>query len=193
MAKLLLAVAASAGLSACGGSSGGSPTAPAVTPSAPATPPPAPPPPASAFDTAEYQRSSSLAVVQPIPAYEAGATGDNVTIGIVDSGIDLNNSEFTGRIAAASRDVFGNRTLQDPDGHGTLVAAIAAAPATTLPPMASHSTPTCSSRAPTTTSPAPTTAAPIWTTTSLTASTLRPRLAPASSTCRWAVRRPTPA
>jgi len=126
MAKLLLAVAASAGLSACGGSSGGSPTAPAVTPSAPATPPPAPPPPASAFDTAEYQRSSSLAVVQPIPAYEAGATGDNVTIGIVDSGIDLNNSEFTGRIAAASRDVFGNRTLQDPDGHGTLVAAIAA-------------------------------------------------------------------
>lgn len=123
--KLLLVCAASVSVSACGGSSGGAP-APAVAPAAPPVTPPTPPPPTSVFNTPEYQRTNGLDIVQPIPAYEAGATGEGVTIGIVDSGIDLNTSEFTGRVLASSRDVFSNRSLQDPDGHGTLVAAVAA-------------------------------------------------------------------
>lgn len=121
------------GLTACGGSSGGSSPPPAISPAAPQTPPPqSPPPPTSTFNTAEYQRSNGLVAVQPLPAYDAGATGENVLIGIVDSGIDINGNEFSGRIAAASRDVFGNRTLQDPDGHGTLVAAVAAGARNTI-------------------------------------------------------------
>jgi hypothetical protein len=50
-----------------------------------------------------------------------------VTLGIVDTGIDTANTEFAGRIAAASRDVVGTRSLTGQDDHGTQVALIAAA------------------------------------------------------------------
>jgi hypothetical protein len=50
-----------------------------------------------------------------------------VKIGIVDSGINPTLDEFSGRIDPASRDVASNRPLSDDDGHGTAVAATAAA------------------------------------------------------------------
>jgi hypothetical protein len=50
-----------------------------------------------------------------------------VTIGIVDTGINTANTEFAGRISAASRDVAGTRSLIGDDDHGTQVALIAAA------------------------------------------------------------------
>jgi hypothetical protein len=57
-----------------------------------------------------------------------GATGAGVTIGIVDSGIDTSNPEFSGRISAASTDVAGTRGLINSDSdHGTMVALVAAA------------------------------------------------------------------
>jgi hypothetical protein len=62
-----------------------------------------------------------------ITAWQQGATGQGVKIAVVDSGINPNLAEFTGRIDPASRDVAGNRGLGDDDGHGTAVAATAAA------------------------------------------------------------------
>jgi hypothetical protein len=62
-----------------------------------------------------------------ISAYNAGATGQGVKIGIVDSGINPNLAEFTGRIDPSSGDVAGNRGVSDQGGHGTAVAAVAAA------------------------------------------------------------------
>ncbi len=114
------------------------PTPPAPTPPAPApTPTPAPtplpaPPPGTNFNTAEYRQSNGVVSASAITAYNAGASGNGITIGIVDSGIDLNSPEFSGgqtgnRIHAASRDVVSGRTLQDENGHGTFVAAVAAA------------------------------------------------------------------
>ena len=44
-------------------------------------------------------------------AYQAGSTGKSIKIGIVDSGIDPQNTAFAGRIDPASTDVAGNRAL----------------------------------------------------------------------------------
>jgi hypothetical protein len=79
------------------------------------------------YDTAEYQRSSYAVAANAIAAYEAGASGKGVKIGIIDSGINPNLSEFAGRIDPASGDVAGNRGISDEGGHGTAVAAVAAA------------------------------------------------------------------
>lgn len=48
-------------------------------------------------------------------------------IGIIDTGINPNLSEFAGRIDPASGDVYGERGASDEDGHGTAVSAVAAA------------------------------------------------------------------
>jgi hypothetical protein len=66
-------------------------------------------------------------VSNAISAYNAGATGAGIKIGIVDSGINPNLSEFTGRIDPASGDVAGTRGVSDEGGHGTAVSAVAAA------------------------------------------------------------------
>ncbi|QIG82024.1 S8 family serine peptidase [Sphingosinithalassobacter tenebrarum] len=65
-------------------------------------------------------------------AYQDGATGSGIRIGIIDSGIDLQSEEFgdcsrgtgTGscRISSISADVGGNGTIDDEGGHGTAVA-----------------------------------------------------------------------
>ncbi len=84
--------------------------------------------PAVNYDTAEYRRSASATGTNAIAAWEAGATGKGVTIGIIDSGISDPLGEFAGRISSASRDVTGQgRSVADLAGHGTAVSAIAAA------------------------------------------------------------------
>lgn len=55
-------------------------------------------------------------------AYQAGATGAGVKVGIIDSGIDLQSAEFTGRIDPASADFAASRGIDDEGGHGTAVA-----------------------------------------------------------------------
>ena len=62
-----------------------------------------------------------------IAAYNAGATGKGIKIGIVDSGINPALSEFAGQIDPASGDVASNRGISDEGGHGTAVSAVAAA------------------------------------------------------------------
>jgi hypothetical protein len=79
------------------------------------------------FNTAEYQASNGAVSAQAISAYNAGATGQGIKVGAIDSGINPNLSEFTGQIDPASRDVAGTRGLGDQGGHGTAVSGVIAA------------------------------------------------------------------
>ena len=124
-------------LSACGGGGGGGGTAPinstptpTPTPTPMPTPTPTPTPtpvPNINYDTPEYQRSNGASAHGAITAYQAGATGQGVKIAVIDTGINPALAEFTGRIDPASSDVAGSRGVGDSDGHGTAVAAVAAA------------------------------------------------------------------
>ncbi|WP_295496758.1 S8 family serine peptidase [Sphingorhabdus sp. EL138] len=120
-------------LSACGGGEVRSTPVPppptADLPPAPAaTPPVPPPPPTTSFATPEYLRSDGPSFHRAITAYQAGASGHGVTVGVIDSGIDPNSHEFSGRIHAQSADVTGaGRLLGDDDGHGTSVSRVLAA------------------------------------------------------------------
>lgn len=134
-------------LSACGGGGGGVGSTPAPspspvptpTPSAPTTPTPTPTPTpvptptptptpvATNFDTIEYRRSAGPSHHGAITAYQAGASGAGVTVGVVDTGLSDPSGEFTGRISPLSRDFAGNSSYQDVEGHGTAVSAVIAA------------------------------------------------------------------
>jgi len=103
------------------------PTAtPAPTPPATPTPTPAPTPSATNYDTTEYRATVGAVSMNALAAYRRGATGAGVSIGIIDSGIDLQGEEFSGRLSSASADVAGNTGFDDEDGHGTAVAFTAA-------------------------------------------------------------------
>jgi hypothetical protein len=124
---LALITALGLSLAGCGGGGGG---APVSRPAAPAeAPPPPPPPPTAEFDTPEYHADYGLAAMHTLSAYGAGLSGEGVTIGIVDTGIDIGNPEFKGGISPLSIDITTGSaaTLQDENGHGTAVAGIAAA------------------------------------------------------------------
>lgn len=125
-ARLLVLMAALA-LAGCGGGSDDRPaTAPPPPPAAPPAPPP-PPPPGSDFDTAEFDRSTGLDNINALPAFEAGGSGEGITVGIVDTGIDLLQPDLVGKISSASADVDLTRrgpSAQDEDSHGTEVAGI---------------------------------------------------------------------
>ncbi|WP_414901287.1 S8 family peptidase [Sphingomonas flavalba] len=116
-------------LGACGGGGGGpSPTpAPPVAPTPSPAPTPAPTPSPTApgsFETFEYRQSTGLVAANVLPAYEAGATGQGVVAGVIDSGVDTGSAEFAGRISSASADLAGSRPMADEDGHGTAVASV---------------------------------------------------------------------
>ncbi|MFN3231617.1 MAG: S8 family peptidase [Alphaproteobacteria bacterium] len=98
-----------------------------------------PPPPAQApplaqpisggtFDTPEFQRNYGLERINSLAAYNAGITGQGVTVAIIDSGIDPNNTEFDANLSPASTDIVGTRnTLFPTSSHGTGVASVVAA------------------------------------------------------------------
>ncbi|WP_169829127.1 S8 family peptidase [Tsuneonella mangrovi] len=112
-------------LSGCGGSGGSVASTPPPTTTTPSTPTPTPS--TTNFNTTEYQQSTGPAFHNAITAWQQGATGQGIKIGIVDTGIDTTTSEFTGRIDPKSVDVAGTRSIDDQDGHGTQVALVAAA------------------------------------------------------------------
>lgn len=135
-------------LAACGGGGGvasnGSTAPPVAAPAPTPSPSPAPAPvPSTGYTpTAEYLSSKPLVGMKAQTAYGKGLTGKGVTIAVIDSGIDLPNPEFAGRISADSKSFdatyarcgtcapetisFG---LQDVQGHGTGTASVAAAAA----------------------------------------------------------------
>lgn len=118
-----LAFALLLSLAACGGGGGGVGSTPTPNPN----PNPNPNPTPIDYNDAEYQRSNAARGVNAIEAYKDGATGAGIKIAILDSGLADPRGEFTGRIDPASRDVASNRGITDTDGHGTAVAAVAAA------------------------------------------------------------------
>ena len=126
-AMRLLAGGALLALTACGGGDGGNAPAPIPAPAPAPAPVPAPPPGPTNYNTAEYQASNAAQQAGAIAAYNAGASGQGVTIAFIDSGIDQSSAQFAGRISPASQDLVSGRGIQDPDGHGTSVAAVAAA------------------------------------------------------------------
>ena len=96
-----------------GGGVNHDPGTPPPTPTPTPTPPPPPTPTAELnYDTHEYRNSNYATAANAISAYNAGYTGKGVKIGIVDSGINPNLSEFTGKIDPASGDVAGNSRRQ---------------------------------------------------------------------------------
>ena len=131
----ILIFAACALLSACGGNGGGS-SAAIVQPPAPSPAPSPSPDPQENFETAEYNAQPGLADINVIPAYQAGAFGQDVVVSIIDTGIAVDNAEFAGRIHPDSADLIidsvvgpgngraGGPSLQDEDDHGTPIASI---------------------------------------------------------------------
>ena len=113
-------------LSACGGGGGSVASTPSPTPTASPTPAPVPvaPAPTVNYDTAEYRRSNAAVQAQALAAYNAGATGQGVLVGVIDSGVNASSSEFTGRISPLSRDFAGSRGVGDEGGHGTAVSDV---------------------------------------------------------------------
>jgi hypothetical protein len=85
------------------------------------------PTPAASFLTTEYSTSDGPAFHDTIPVWAAGYHGEGSIIAIVDSGIDTDSPEFTGRLSPNSADVAGNGTVEEEDDHGTHVALVAAA------------------------------------------------------------------
>ena len=83
----------------------------------------------STFNTSEFTANFGLATIGALTAYDNSGTGQGITVAVIDTGIDVDNGEFTGAIAAASTDIVTNNAanLQDVDGHGTFVSGIIAA------------------------------------------------------------------
>lgn len=137
--RLIAAAVAAVGLSLAAGCSSSGSNATAFTPPPPPPPPPPLPPPPEDFRTAEFQNQPGLEQINVVPAYEQGALGAAVLVAIIDTGIDVDNIEFEGRIDPRSADLVapgivpddklrpGGPDLQDVDGHGTAVAGIIAA------------------------------------------------------------------
>lgn len=127
-----LAGAAALGLlAACSGSSGGggvasSPApspAPAPTPTPAPVPTPTPTPPPSSFDTPEYRATVGAVSMNALAAYAGGGTGAGVSVGVIDSGIDLDSAEFGNRVSTVSTNTANpGSSIDDQGGHGTAVA-----------------------------------------------------------------------
>ncbi len=138
-AALLISLASST-VTACAGGSGGSPQSPPppiLPPSPPMMPPPPPPPPPvsppSSFETAEYfgsgftsQNRSGLGQIHASSAYALGATGQGITVAVIDTNVDTSINELQGQIAGSfdTRASTRSSTDIDSDGHATMVSSI---------------------------------------------------------------------
>lgn len=74
----------------------------------------------------EYNLSNSLVKIKAQSSYNRGYTGKNSVIAILDSGIDVTNTEFKNKILA-TKNFTDSKDIADKIGHGTHVAGIASA------------------------------------------------------------------
>lgn len=88
--------------------------------------PPVPPPEygdtPKEFEDGEYHSMSSLNQVNASEAYARKYSGENVVLAIVDTGMDINHSEFAGRVVSPYNGYSNDTDVEDVDGHGTHVA-----------------------------------------------------------------------
>ena len=90
-------------------------------------------PPTDADYAAEYAANWGLNAINATSAYDLGATGSGIKVGVLDSGIDSNFSEFTGRIASGGRNFIasspsgGSIEADEENDHGVHVSGIIAA------------------------------------------------------------------
>ena len=135
-------------IAGCGGGEGG--VRPSPPPTTPEPPPVTPEPDTSESELRqeyaahpEFPNQPALEQVNAHYAYARGATGEGVTIGIIDSGIDPGHTKFEGKLHPDSYNVAGynpdysfcaERALdgscyldRGPPSHGTLVGGVIAA------------------------------------------------------------------
>ena len=124
-------------ISACGGGGGGgSSQAPAVSiPPTPSSPTPSQPAEPSFSELKaeyenyyEYSRHWGLEAINASSAFARGATGNNVLIGITDSGLDETHAEIKGANLSPNSDLEYSNYIPNTrqKRHGTMVASIAA-------------------------------------------------------------------
>ena len=81
--------------------------------------------PAGATNDPLFEEQWSLALIKAPDAWGA-ATGDGVTIGVIDTGVDVDHPDLRSKIDATADCVGGTCRegvrRNDPHGHGTLVA-----------------------------------------------------------------------
>lgn len=87
---------------------------------------------ASEFETEEYAGMGALEMINASSAYARGATGEGITVGVIDSGVYEEHAEFfrgsDDKITYAGSDYNSDRPRTDDAlGHGTIVAGIIAA------------------------------------------------------------------
>jgi hypothetical protein len=69
-----------------------------------------------------------VANIRATSAWNAGATGLGINVGVIDSGIHFSQPDLAGRISSASTDIVAGRLTPDgPDNHGTFVSGVIAA------------------------------------------------------------------
>ena len=120
-------------LVSCGGGGGGGSD---ISPVIAQTPTPPTPPPSLSFDELkakyeahyEYQNQWGLSSINASHAYARGATGEGITIGITDSGLDITHEEInSAKIASDSALSYSNYSPNTRQKrHGTMVTAVAA-------------------------------------------------------------------
>lgn len=81
-----------------------------------------------AFETPEYHAQKGLAVINASSLYARGGTGQGVKVALIDSGLNTELQEFSGRVADPGYDFMRNEPgTVDRKGHGTQMAGIIAA------------------------------------------------------------------
>lgn len=122
-ARLILPLIGCIYLVSCGAATGRGTSIPVGT-----TPPPPAPGPIN-YDTREYRNNYGLDQIKAIVAYENEATGAGITVAVIDSGVEIDNSQIAANIHPDSTNIVTGQEsdLNDVDGHGTAVAGIIAA------------------------------------------------------------------
>lgn len=79
------------------------------------------------WKTPEYRTQWGLDVINAADAYTKGLDGSGITVGVVDSGLDIIHPEFAGRYNEGITYDPSMPWNIDTDGHGTAVASVIAA------------------------------------------------------------------
>lgn len=75
-----------------------------------------------------YAVSWAYPMIRLDSARNRGWTGQNVTVALFDTGLDIRNPKFAGNLSNRSYDIYsGGAVTGDPNGHGTFVGSIIAA------------------------------------------------------------------